>query len=234
MSLVGSARNLAGHASRAGQQYSQEAADVEELKSLLDIIETYIFSTPGINLEYELPGRIYVVQGENSSQEWQQYQMEELQGAYLMIVLQFWTGNPIARIRVRQQRFQRIVSISDQASFSAWIRKESYIRLASVAVMLDHVFGIFNNVAPRFQWAEIDLPFPSDDRYFNVANYADLRAQVVYPQQRMKVKDAYVVLFTPPGSSENDLNVLRTANLDTFDMQMLIHYRNEKLEDLMG
>jgi hypothetical protein len=89
--------------------------------------------------------------------------------------------------------------------------------------MLDHAFGIFNNVSPRFQWAEIDLPFPSDDRYFNVANYADLRAQSIYPQQRIKVKDAYVVLFTPPGSPEKDLNVLRTANLDTFDMQMLIH-----------
>jgi hypothetical protein len=81
------------------------------LKSILDIIEAYIFSTPGINDEYDLPGRTYIVQDENSSQEWQQYQMEELQGAYLMIVLQFWTGNPVARIRVRQQRFQRIVSV---------------------------------------------------------------------------------------------------------------------------
>jgi hypothetical protein len=89
--------------------------------------------------------------------------------------------------------------------------------------MLDQAFGIFNNVSPRFQWAEIDLPFPSDNRYFSVANYADLRAQSLYPQQRIKVKDAYMVLFTPPESPEKDLNVLRTANLDTFDMQMLIH-----------
>jgi hypothetical protein len=89
--------------------------------------------------------------------------------------------------------------------------------------MLDHAFGIFNNVSPRFQWAEIDLPFPSDDRYFNMASYADLQAQSLYPQQRMKVKDAYQVLFTSPESPERDLNILRGANLDTFDMQMLIH-----------
>jgi hypothetical protein len=89
--------------------------------------------------------------------------------------------------------------------------------------MLDHAFGIFNNVSPRFQWAEIDLPFPSDDRYFNVASYADLRVQSLYPQQRMKVKDAYQALFASPESPERDLNILRNANLDTFDMQMLIH-----------
>lgn len=93
-------------------QYSKDARDVGELKSLLDITESYIFSVPGISDEYDLPDRSYVVRDENSSPEWQRYQLEELQGAYLMIVLQFWTGNPLARIRVRQQRFQRIVSVS--------------------------------------------------------------------------------------------------------------------------
>jgi hypothetical protein len=29
-----------------------------------------------------------------------------------MIVLQYWTGNPIARTRVRQQRFTRVVAVS--------------------------------------------------------------------------------------------------------------------------
>ncbi|RDL41750.1 Zn2 DNA-binding protein [Venustampulla echinocandica] len=224
-----------------GGMYSKESDDVEKLKLLLDTIECYVFSIPGISDEYDLPGRTYIVQGGNSSADWQQYQMEELQGAYLMIVLQFWTGNPIARIRVRQQRFQRIVSIfhhlelqavqhsptfqiTDQQSFRSWIRKESYIRTVTLAVMLDHSFGIFNNVSPRFQWAELDLPFSSDDRYFSIANYAELRAQGLYPQLRMKIKDAFLILFSAPDRADEELNILRTSNLTPFDMQSLIHY----------
>jgi hypothetical protein len=93
-------------------QYSKDAEDVLKLKMLLDTIEEYIYSTPGLNDEYEAPGRAYVKQGENASPEWQQYQLEELQGAYLMVVLQYWTGNDIARTRVRQQRFTRVVAVS--------------------------------------------------------------------------------------------------------------------------
>jgi hypothetical protein len=85
---------------------------VAKLKLLLDTIESYIYSIPGLNDEYDLPGRPYVKQGENSSLEWRQYQLQELQGAYLMIVLQYWSGNAIARARVRQQRFPRIVAVS--------------------------------------------------------------------------------------------------------------------------
>ena len=78
---------------------------------LLDTIETYIYSIPGLNIEYDAPGRIYVRHGPEASEEWQQYQLEELQGAYLFIVLQYWTGNAIARTRVRQQRFARVVAV---------------------------------------------------------------------------------------------------------------------------
>jgi hypothetical protein len=85
---------------------------VAKLKLLLDTMECYIYSIPGLSDEYELPDRPYIRQGEDSSLEWRQYQLQELQGAYLMIVLQYWTGNGIARTRVRQQRFPRIVAVS--------------------------------------------------------------------------------------------------------------------------
>ena len=78
---------------------------------LLDTIEAYIFSIPGLNDEYDLPGRAYVKQGEDASPEWQQYQLEEVQGVYLMVVLQYWTGNHTARTRVRQQKFCRVVAV---------------------------------------------------------------------------------------------------------------------------
>lgn len=89
--------------------------------------------------------------------------------------------------------------------------------------MLDHAFGIFNNVTPRFQWAEIDLPFPNDDEFFKAANFDDMVAKAIQPKRSMKIKDAFLKLFAPPASAEEDLGVLRHGTLSALDMQMLIH-----------
>lgn len=93
-------------------QYSKELEDVNRLKMLFDTIEEYVYTIPALNDEYELPGRVYQIQGEDASPDWLQYQLEEVQGAYLIIVLQYWTGNAIGRTRVRQQRFIKYVSVS--------------------------------------------------------------------------------------------------------------------------
>jgi len=88
--------------------------------------------------------------------------------------------------------------------------------------MLDNAFGIFNNVSPRFQWAEIDLPFQSDDRFFRLANYDAMIASSLTPIRKMKMKDTFLLLFSPETEHEN-LSVLRSAHLTALDMQMLIH-----------
>jgi len=90
--------------------------------------------------------------------------------------------------------------------------------------MLDHAFGIFNNASPRFQWAEIDLPFPADDHFFKTANFDEMVAQKVQPKRSMKIKDAFRILFTSSASAEQDLRVLREGALSALDMQMLIHF----------
>lgn len=85
-----------------------------KLKILLDVIETFVFNLQGsgLNLEYDSPERRYIRQGLDASEEWQQYQMEEAQGAYLFVVLQYWTGNSVARSRAREQRFARVIQVS--------------------------------------------------------------------------------------------------------------------------
>lgn len=88
--------------------------------------------------------------------------------------------------------------------------------------MLDHAFGIFNNVPPRIQWAEIDLTFPSDDIFFKTASFDDMVAKSVQPKRRMKIKDAVQRLLAPPASAEH-IGVLRQEGLSALDMQMLIH-----------
>jgi hypothetical protein len=224
------------------------------VKLLLDTVEAYVFSIAGISEEYDLPGRPYVRHGENQSPEWQRFQLEELQGAYLLVVLQYWTGNPIARVRVRQQRFGRVVAVSlspryavlgltkqimrhlemqvaqhppspiinSPSTFSAWILRESYIRTAALSTILDNAFGVFNNVSPRFQWSEIDLPFPSADIYFKTANYSEMIAMQAFPVPRMKIREAFLVLFTTSVGGEH-LRPLREGNMTATDMQILVH-----------
>ncbi|THV48423.1 hypothetical protein BGAL_0249g00080 [Botrytis galanthina] len=223
-----------------GAKYSKQADEVAKGKLLLDIIETYIYSINGFNDEFDLPGRTYAERTKNLSQEWLQYQLEEFQGAYLIVVVQYWTGNEIARTRVRQQRFAKLISIyrylelniaqhspgfviKDQSSFRDWIRKESYIRTATVMMMLDNAFAIFNNLTPRLQWAEIDLPFPSNEGYFKAAKFEDLKDHAGFPISKIKIKDAFLLLFSPMENAKEDLMPLCNRNLTALDMQMLIH-----------
>jgi len=223
-----------------GGMYSPEPDVVTKLKLLLDTIESYIYTIPGLNLEYDLPGRIYTKHSDNAPHEWKQYQLEEFQGAYLAVVLQYWNGNAAARRRVRQQRFTRLVvmfrslemqnvqhppmfAIQDQQTFKNWVRVESAIRTAAIITMLDRSFFILNNITPRFQWAETDLPFPSDDSYFTTTNHEELAALSRFPQRKMKIKDAFLLLFTPPDDVERGLKPLRAANLTALDMQVLMH-----------
>ncbi len=92
--------------------------------------------------------------------------------------------------------------------------------------MLDSAFGIFNNLPPRFQWSEIDLPFPSDDEYFKIPNYEAMVAKHLFPQPKMKLKDAFMVLFSNPESGKDNLEALRAGHLTALDMQMLIHCKH--------
>lgn len=223
-----------------GAMYSKDPQEVIKIKILLDTIETYIYSLPGLSEEYDHPGRQYAKLKDGATPEWQQYQLEEMQGAYLMIVLQYWTGTATARKRVRQARFTRIIEIyrylgmnnvqhpadfkiTDEQSFKTWTLKEAYIRTATIAMMLDNAFGIFNNITPRLQWSEIDLPFPSEDRYFEFASYEELLADSRFPYPKPKIKDAFMMLISAGDNWKDELRCLRLGTLNAMDMQMLMH-----------
>lgn len=90
-------------------------------------------------------------------------------------------------------------------------------------MMLENSFAVFNNITPRLQWAEIDLPFPSSDICFKAASYNDLSNHSGYPVPKIKIKDAFLLLFSPMETADNDLMTLRNGNISALDMQMLIH-----------
>lgn len=92
-----------------------------------------------------------------------------------------------------------------------------------MTLLLDNVFGIFNNVPPRINWAELEFPFPSDDRSFGLTNYDELIATRLFPVRKMKIEEAFLILFLPPEVSKEKLKVLRDGSLTALDMQLLIH-----------
>lgn len=78
------------------------------MKSLLDLMEVVVYSSSSLEDEYDIRHGISP-QGDVDSDK--QRQLEEFQGAYLMIVVQYWAGNATAKKRVRQQRFPRLISV---------------------------------------------------------------------------------------------------------------------------
>jgi hypothetical protein len=101
--------------------------------------------------------------------------------------------------------------------------------LVTIATMLDNTFGILNNACPCFQWAEIDLCFPSDNRYFEIESYDTIPEYItegLHPPLKMKIKDAFLCLFSPPETADEGLKPLRSGNLTPMDMQILILCRS--------
>jgi hypothetical protein len=89
--------------------------------------------------------------------------------------------------------------------------------------MLDNAFGIFNNVPPRFQWSELDIAFPSGDDFFTTTTFAEMISKSLPPRPKMKIKDAFLLLFSGPETAEDDINTLRLNGITALDMQMLMH-----------
>lgn len=139
-----------------GAMYSPEPAKVTWMKSLLDVMEPYIFSLPGLRDEFG--GGLLLADA--TDEETLHYQFQSFQGAYLMVVVQYFSGNLAGRRRARRQRFTTVMSVSgillhsapsdfvqiarsfglptsqhgsivaihDEASFQRWVRKEVHIR----------------------------------------------------------------------------------------------------------
>ena len=74
----------------------------------MDFMEIVVYTSAGIDDEYEIRENI---QTDSTEESTEQLKLELFQGAYLMVVVQYWAGNGIGKKRVRQQRFMRLVSV---------------------------------------------------------------------------------------------------------------------------
>jgi hypothetical protein len=78
------------------------------MKGLLDVIETFIFSLPAV--KEECFGTMGYLQVQN--EDARNYHFQSFQGAYLFVVVQYFSGNLPARRRARRQRFLTVANVS--------------------------------------------------------------------------------------------------------------------------
>ncbi len=90
-----------------GGMYADEPVQIQRMRSLLDIIEAYIFSLPGLRDEYTNSLSL----AEAPDEDTLQYQFEVFQGAYLIIIAQYFSGNAAAKRRARRQRYTRVLDV---------------------------------------------------------------------------------------------------------------------------
>ncbi|KIW21712.1 uncharacterized protein PV07_12855, partial [Cladophialophora immunda] len=89
-----------------GAMYSEQAK-VCWMKNLLDVIESYIFSLPEVRDEFF--GTLGV--SEAPDEDAVEYHFQLFQGAYLFVVVQYFSGNLAGQRRARRQRFPSILNV---------------------------------------------------------------------------------------------------------------------------
>lgn len=90
-----------------GSLYAPDKARVERMRQLLDVIELYIFNVPGLREEFTYSFDLSKAQDEDTLYA----QFETMQGAYLLVVAQYFSGNLAAKRRARRQRFTRVLDV---------------------------------------------------------------------------------------------------------------------------
>ena len=91
-----------------GGMYAPEQIRIQRMRCLLDVIEAYIFSLAGLRDEYMTSLKL----SEAPDGATLQFQFELFQGAYLIIIAQYFSGNVAAKRRARRQRYTRVLDVS--------------------------------------------------------------------------------------------------------------------------
>lgn len=114
-----------------GGMYAPDKIRVERMRSLLDVMELYIYNMPGLREEY--PYTLDLSQAPDDDTSHAQFQT--LQGAYLINVAQYFSGNLAAKRRARRQRFMRVLDVSQQQCKSSCA---NFCRLRGLSSCLWH------------------------------------------------------------------------------------------------
>jgi len=93
-------------------------------------------------------------------------------------------------------------------------------------IMLDNAFVIFSNLPPRFEWTELDIQFPCEPQYWELATFEEAYNQSRLPKRKIKVRDAFERLFVCPDTDPENLAALKGGVLNLLDLQILVHCKS--------
>ena len=96
-----------------GAMYSQVDREASTAKDLLDLSELFVYSTDDLTDDAEIRQMLRTPPGAiaNYSTTTSSLTFQNLQAAYLMVCVQFWAGNIVARRRSIETRFGTVVKV---------------------------------------------------------------------------------------------------------------------------
>lgn len=96
-----------------GSMFSSDDRDVSLAKVLLDLVEHYVYSVDDLTEAYEVRQMFRAPQTPGmDAQPMSMFAFQHLQAAYIMVCVQFWAGNLVARRRAADARFAVVVKVS--------------------------------------------------------------------------------------------------------------------------
>ncbi|KAL4917708.1 hypothetical protein BDW62DRAFT_81297 [Aspergillus aurantiobrunneus] len=219
-----------------GAMYTKDERERYAAKRLLDFAELYVFSSDIFSHEYEVAATICGGRSADSeAHDWVQFQ--NFQAGYLMVVVQYWAGAPVASSRAMENRFSEVIKVArriglvryqhtseDGIDETLWIQNECRIRNMNIVSTLDCAFLFYQNYPCRLSHTELQWEFPClDSVWASEHPFAEPNFQV---SRGFTIRDAFSGLFEEatqrdlPTSSPSSNPI---ANLTVSDMFILIH-----------
>ncbi|OJJ43912.1 hypothetical protein ASPZODRAFT_135951 [Penicilliopsis zonata CBS 506.65] len=229
-----------------GAMYSNDEKEAYVARRVLDFAEFFIFSNDTFSSENEIcttfsGTRVF----DGDIGDWTQFQ--NLQAGVLMVILQYWAGNPVSRNRALENRFSEVVKVARKIGLTScqhtsqnsvseyiWIQTESRIRTINVISLVDCSFSLFRNYPCRLIHTEMNCDLPCEEHLFRSPHpFSDRKFKL---SRNITISEAFQNLFEkypkrepPDGLSYSlsqsprpapDINPLQ---LTVFDMFVMIH-----------
>ncbi|KAJ5787619.1 transcriptional regulator family: Fungal Specific TF [Penicillium paradoxum] len=209
-----------------GAIYSTDTREAELAKRVLDFAELFVFSNEVFLAESEM---CIVFSGDPCRDEeptdWARFQ--NLQAGFIMVIVQYWSGNHIARNRAIENRFGEIVKVARRMELvkarhlpndgqieELWIQKECRIRTMSIISLLDCAFFFYQNYPCRLTLTEMECDLPCDESlFFSEHPFSEPNFRF---SRDLQISEAFENLFAEAPESD-------TMDLTTLDMFILIH-----------
>ncbi|OJI99269.1 hypothetical protein ASPVEDRAFT_125091 [Aspergillus versicolor CBS 583.65] len=212
-----------------GACMSPQQSDHQAAKHLLDVVEELIFSGP-------LFSEVAFTGTRKDDQLGTRQNVETLQAACFMCLLQKWEGSDSAKLRMQRHRFTSFVATTramglsqathsrsmgtmiNDAQWREWILKEEMIRTFNHIFLLDSAFVIFHNAVPRMVLQEMTIDLTCPEAVF----------QAPTPEEFMIAIQSHPIRPTPPLLTD----CIRTLCADHPDPAILTHIHSESALNL--